>query len=147
MTTATVRFTALNTIPSEDVEKMVRDAIQEHCPDINLELLRVSHENHKPHPYIIGPQHIAHACDNHCGMLGLETMKAIPSATWMRRLERYSGTRLEDITFDVVAFIQLTDHMKQSDMVEFADKVLQPLEDVHLSGMCLVETKEKYRIT
>jgi len=33
-----------------------------------------------PHAFVIGTKHVAHASDNHMGMLGEETMKAIPCA-------------------------------------------------------------------
>jgi len=31
-----------------------------------------------PHPFVIGTKHVVHASDHHMGMLGEETMKAIP---------------------------------------------------------------------
>lgn len=36
--------------------------------------------NHKPHPYMIGSRHVAHAADHCGGMLGETTLKAIPCA-------------------------------------------------------------------
>ena len=57
--------------------------------------------NHKPHPFLVGPQHIKHASENHGGALNEETLKAVHCAV--------PGCYIpyEEHTSDTVLFLKL----------------------------------------
>jgi hypothetical protein len=93
--------------------------------------------NHKPHPFTIGTRHVVHASDNHSGMLGDETMKAIGCDV------SGCGMSYEDHTSDNVAFLQV---IRKATTIE-ANDVLKGLvdelgEDV-VDGFTLVESEFK----
>ena len=74
--------------------------------------------NHKPHPFTIGPRHVAHASDKHCGRLGEETLQAIPCAA------SGCGMGYEHHTHDMVAFVKLKRSAKKSEISAFLRTVV-----------------------
>ena len=68
--------------------------------------------NHKPHPFTIGPKHIAYAADHCGGMLGTDVCKKAPCA--------HKGCRLsyEQHTHDTVMFLSLKRNVSNSDAVD-----------------------------
>ena len=101
----------------------------------------VMNVNHRPHPFTIGPKHVAHAADNHGGMLGEATLKAIPCA-WPKCSEPF-----EDHVSDRVIALKLTRNCTNDE----ASSVLQPLgkqmEEDGIDGIVLIETPEKFRVS
>lgn len=97
----------------------------------------IDHVNHDPHPFMIGPRHITHASDNYGGILGEETMKAIPCA------HPKCGLSHEKHTSDFVMFLSLT---KDTDNNELSAG-LQPLGDMmeedEIDGICFMENAFK----
>ena len=57
-----------------DISKLT----QPKSKDFKLE--SITNVNFDPHPFMIGPKHVAYASDNHSGMLGEATLKAVPCA-------------------------------------------------------------------
>ena len=106
-----------------------------------LSLYDVNTVNHKPHPFTVGPKHVAHAAKYHGGILDKSIMLAIPCAA------RNCNLPYDEHTYDTVMFLQLT---RDCTSVE-AQAILQPLcdeiEEAGIDGFCFVETDEGYRIT
>jgi hypothetical protein len=67
-----------------------------------LKVRSVTHVNFKPHPFMIGPKHVAYAAKCHGGMLGEATMRAVPCA-W-----KHCHTEFEGHTSERVLFVELT---------------------------------------
>lgn len=62
---------------NEDRVKKYKPLVEEGGHLILHDIMEV---NHKPHPYTIGTKHIQYASENHGGMLGVETCKAVRCA-------------------------------------------------------------------
>lgn len=111
-------------------------------PDCEFAIVKdVENINYKPHPFVIGCKHVAHAADHYGGVLDETTLKAIPCA--------HPGCRLsyDEHTCDHVAFIQLKRNATQDEFQGWAQAILVPwLEKVGLDGIVLVETPEKFRV-
>lgn len=108
-----------------------------HVEDIN-------HINHNPHPFMIGPKHIAFASDNYNGMLGdacLNDKRCPPCAV------RGCNLSYSDHKSNKVAFLKLLKNIPSQE----AQDVLATVEDIckkeGIEGFVFVETKEKFRIT
>jgi hypothetical protein len=73
----------------------------------DFKLASVDHINHKPHPYTIGPRHVAHASDHHCGMLD---QHAIESAERLGVHCAHPKCRLpfDEHTSDLVCFVEVS---------------------------------------
>jgi hypothetical protein len=95
-------------------------------------LASVDHINHKPHPYTIGPRHVAHASDHHMGMLGTD---AIESGERRGIHCAHRGCRLSysEHTSDLVCFVSVAAHhanvgdvpMLRDYLKEIADKATE----------------------
>lgn len=121
----------------EEIEKQVSEILQKENLFIGKGIENV---NHKPHPFTIGPKHVAHAADHCGGMLGDETIKAIPCAA--------PGCRLsyEHHTSDKVLFLSLVGNTtKELAQIELK-KLVELMEANKIDGICMVETPEKFRI-
>lgn len=106
-----------------------------------LKVLSIGEINHRPHQYIVGPKHIAHAADHHGGMLGEETLKAVHCA--------YPGctASYEEHVSDKVAFLQLQRDGKDEEANTELKKIVDLMAADKVDGFVMVETDEKYRIT
>lgn len=104
-------------------------------------MLSVEHVNHDPHPYVIGPKHIAHASDKHCGMLGEETLKAIPCA------HPRCQVPYDQHTSDTVMFLQLKREATNNEVAAKLKELVTVVDEKSFDGVSFVDTKEKFRIT
>lgn len=104
-----------------------------------FKLNSVQDVNHHPHPYTIGPKHVAYASDHHSGMLGEETLKKVPCA--------YSGCHLDykDHKSEKVVFLSL---LRNADSEEVRDTLVNivTVGNGILAGVSFFETPEKFRI-
>jgi len=101
-------------------------------------LLDVQTANHRPHPFVVGAKHVVHASDHCGGMLGEETLQAIPCAM------RGCTESYENHVCDTVAFIQLTRTITSD---EFRAAVpYEAMEADGVDGFAFVETTEEFRI-
>lgn len=70
-----------------------------------------------PHPFVIGTKHVVHAYDNHGGMLGEATMKAIPCDGCHQPYDKHETALLVqcliDVKNDTKEAKELTAYMKQ----------------------------------
>jgi len=62
---------------NEEKKELISEALKEQTAFNLKDVLQI---NHKPHPFMIGAQHVAYASDHHGGMLGEETCRKIPCA-------------------------------------------------------------------
>ena len=124
---------------------MDKDKIKEEIEKVLVEqdvfkFMSVENVNYNPHPYMVGPRHIKHAADNHGGMLGEATMKAIPCA------HKGCNFSYEEHTSESVCFMQLLRNCSGNEASEVL-KDLQPILEEHkIDGFAFVETDQKYRI-
>lgn len=105
-----------------------------------FKVLSIDNTNFKPHPFMIGPNHISHA-SNYGGMLGNTTLEAIPCA--------YPGCQLpyKDHTSNRVSFIQLTQNLSNKKAKEVLLKAESFMKEHKIEGFAFVETPEKFRVT
>lgn len=90
---------------------------------------------------MIGPKHVHHASEHHHGMLGVETLRAVPCA--------HPGCRLsyDEHTCDSVAFLQLKKNLTNDEAKIILQGCEPIMKELHIDGFCLVETEEKFRIS
>jgi hypothetical protein len=102
----------------------------------------VTNVNHKPHPFTIGPRHVAHASDRCGGMLGEETLRAVPCVFPQCRTD-YDGH-----TSDKVAFVKLKRDCTNEEITSFlqSEEVTKLTEAEKIDGFAFVETEEKFRV-
>jgi len=99
----------------------------------------IHRENHKPHPYTVGPRHVKDAADNHGGMLGEATLQKIGCA--------HKGCTLayEDHKSDNILFLQLTRDASEVEANEELIKIKDKLLELEINGVAFVDTEEQYR--
>ena len=120
---------------NEEKEIKINELLQ----DTQLKCLKVDNVNHKPHPFMIGPRHVAHASDNHGGMLGEATLNAIPCAMNDCRLS------YKEHTSDNVAFLQLTRNSANDELNKTLQKLVEDLGEKFVDGFAFV--KNEFEIT
>jgi hypothetical protein len=103
-----------------------------------VRLLRVESVNFKPHPFMIGTRHVAHAADKCCGMLGEETMRAIPCA------QRGCRSSFEEHVHDTVAFLELTRDASQDETRAVLLPLCKEIEDDDIDGVAFVKSGFKF---
>jgi len=106
-----------------------------------FKVLSIDRINHNPHRFMIGPKHVSHASDKHGGMLGEETLKAVPCS--------HPGCRFsyEEHVSDNIAFLQLKRHGKKDEAEKEIKKLVDTMKENKIDGIVMVETDEEYRIT
>lgn len=105
-----------------------------------FKVLKVDHVNHRPHPFMIGPKHVAHAADHHMGRLGEETCKLIPCA-WKGCTSSY-----EEHTSDNVCFLQLRRNATQDEANKIMVSLREHIGDQLVDGFAFVETEENFTV-
>lgn len=94
--------------------------------------------NHEPHPYTVGPKHVADAADNHGGMMGEATLQKIRCAHPKCTLP------YEEHTADEVLFLQLTRDATEIEANEELLKIKDKLLELKVDGVAFVDTDEKF---
>ena len=91
--------------------------------------------NYNPHPFTIGPRHVAHAADHHGGMLGEATMEAIPCAA--------NGCRmaLSDHTFDKVMALKFIRNATKEDAQASLEPILDEMIIDSIDGFVFIESE------
>lgn len=93
--------------------------------------------NHKPHPIMIGPKHVAYASKNYGGMLDERTLKVIPCSY------RGCDLSLEEHTYDTVIPVIITEEGKGDEHTEAIQdllrKAIDKVEDGVFDGFIFVE--------
>ena len=97
--------------------------------------------NYDPHPFIIGPNHVAHAADNHGVMLGEATLKAIPCSV--------KGCNLSytEHKSDNVCFLQLQRDATNDECNIILKDLVDEVGEDFIDGFAFVETEKKYRVS
>lgn len=106
-------------------------------------LMSIQNVNHVPHPYMVGPRHVAYASDKNGGMLTEEVAEKVPCAT--------PGCNLpySEHTSDKVVFLKLKRNVDQIQVKTILENLIKELDFKKngIDGFSFVETDEKYRIT
>jgi len=99
----------------------------------------IHRENHKPHPYTVGPRHVKDAADNHGGMMGEETLQKIGCA------HPKCSLAYDEHTADEVLFLQLTRDATEVEANDELIKIKPSLLILKIDGIAFVDTEEGYR--
>lgn len=122
----------------EELKKKYEEKYFENNPLMRLH--EIADINHKPHPFMIGPNHVAHAADHHSGKLREETLKAIPCA------HKDCGLSYEDHTYDRVLVLQLKKTIKDTEARDFLTTLIDDFKADKIDGFMFIETEEQFRI-
>jgi len=101
----------------------------------------ITNVNHEPHPFTIGPKHIAYAANHHSGMLGEDTCRKIPCA--------HKGCHLpyDQHTSDTVMFLSLKrDLQKEEAQAQLETLIDAGMDRDGIDGVVFVDTNLKFRI-
>lgn len=114
--------------------------LQEILKDKGILIAKGIHrENHKPHPYTVGPKHVKDAADNHGGMMGEETLQKIGCA------HPKCSLPYDEHTADEVLFLQLTRDATETEANDELIKIKPSLLILKIDGVAFVDTEEGYR--
>ena len=91
--------------------------------------------NYNPHPFTIGPRHVAHAADHHGGMLGEATMEAIPCAA------NGCHMALSDHTFDKVMALKFIRNATKEDAQASLEPILNEMIIDSIDGFVFIESE------
>jgi len=105
-----------------------------------LEAVRVEHCNHKPHPFMIGPAHVADAADHHGGMLGETTMNTIGCVWQDDRYDRRCGRLLREHTSDHVLFVKVTRDCANKEVARALFAIKEQMLADKLDGVAFFQT-------
>jgi len=120
---------------SEELEAKYRPLVTD-----PLKLVKIDHINFKPHPFTVGPKHIAYAAEYCCGGLGLEVLEKIPCA-YPRCMLPY-----DKHTSDHALFVSLVRNAKDAEVLEVLKSLTVSLGADKIDGLVFVATPEKFRI-
>ena len=104
-------------------------------------VMSVDNINHRPHPYMIGPKHIAYANDHHFGILDEDTCKHVRCAHPKCELS------YDEHTSDRVCFLQLKRNATEEEGRAILKSVSDTLGNTIVDGFAFLETPEKYRLS
>lgn len=92
--------------------------------------------NHRPHPFMVGPRHIAHAADHHGGMLGEATLEVVPCA------HRGCQTAYRDHTSDKVMALKLTADTTNTQANVALKQIVDQLDPIDaIDGFIFIKTE------
>lgn len=130
----------------EELTKKYQQYAQEGQPLFSkFTVLKVDYCNFKPHPYVIGVRHVVHASDHHSGMLGEETLRAIPCEY---RSADGTGCHVphDQHTHDTVLFLQLCRNLGNKEAADALFAIKDEMVADKIDGFAFVESDEKFRI-
>jgi len=122
---------------NEEKAEKIKEALKDQ--DV-FKMMSVNDVNHKPHPYMIGPRHIAYASDHYSGRLGKETLKAVPCA------QPHCQLSYDEHTSDNVGFLQLLRNATNEEAQDVLKALVESIGNI-VDGFSFVETPEKYRMS
>lgn len=108
-----------------------------------FEFKSISHVNHKPHPFMLGPAHVKFASDKYGGMIGDSCIndKNFPLCSNLGCTLSY-----KEHTSDKVLFLSLTRDLLNKEAQEVFMGIKPILEEEKIDGVAFVETDQKFRI-
>lgn len=100
--------------------------------------------NHKPHPFVIGPKHVAFCADNYGGMLG-------DACTNDERFPACSAPgcylTMREHTSNKVMAVMLTKNLSQEEAQQSLKRYVDAgMEDDGIEGFVFIESPEEFRI-
>lgn len=104
-----------------------------------IKVLEIRDCNHKPHPFLIGPEHMAYASDHCGGVIGQDAIEHHPCALCEQPAFSHS--------YDVVMFLQLTRNSTNGECFKILQSISQEMQEDRIDGIVFVETEEKYRVS
>jgi hypothetical protein len=113
---------------TEKYKKLVKDPFK---------LRMVAHCNFKPHPFVVGLRHVAHAADKCGGWLGEATLAAVPCA------HPGCGKMHAAHTSDLVAFVEIDRDCTNKEAAAALFALKGDLEAVDAVGFAFIEGLHK----
>jgi hypothetical protein len=108
------------------------------------EIIDIGPVNIRPHPFVVGPNHVTYAVDNNSGRLDESVMNKIPCAECNRPYSEHQ--------FDTVAVVKLKRDCKAKELQDFLGALPRTTDgkavvaDIVIDGFVFAETEEKFRI-
>ncbi len=104
--------------------------------------------NHDPHPYTIGPKHVAYAADNWGGSLGANAIREGEQINAIKCAHPNCNIPYSQHKYDTVMAIQLMRHGTNKEGDTFLKDLVKKFDKTDkIDGFVMVETKEEYRLT
>jgi len=123
--------------------KGVEEKYKEMFKDNDLFTMKeIMNVNHKPHPYMITPKHIALPG----GMLDPDVIKAGEKAGKCKCGQKGCDVPYEQHTADKVMFLELKRNGTEAEANAILKEIAPHLTDDLIDGFAMVETKDKFRI-
>lgn len=104
----------------------------------------ITNVNHKPHPFMLGLNHITFASDNYEGMIG---DACISDKNFPECSDFNCNLTYKEHTSDKVLFLKLTKNITNKTASNILKSLTPILEKEIIDGIVFVETAEKFRIT
>jgi len=126
----------------------IKDKYTELFKDSDLFHMKdIMHVNYKPHPYTIGPKHIAYASDRYGGMLGDDAIINGEKEGKCKCAVPECNIPYTEHKADLVIFLQLKRNGTQDEADAYLKKIAKELPNDGIDGFAMIETEEKFRIT
>lgn len=123
---------------TEQLEQEIESKLQE-----KFIVKSITNINHKPHPFMLGSNHIGFASNNYGGILGDACVndKRFPTCS-------NPGCNLtyKEHTSDKVLFLQLTQNINKDEASEILKSLVDILKQEKIDGIIFADTPEKYRM-
>lgn len=94
--------------------------------------------NFDPHPFMIGPKHVAMAADHYGGVLGPEVLERVPCAD--RSFGQTCRLSPAEHKSDKVGFIKLTRDCTKAELQAWLVSIKPWLESEKIDGVAFIET-------
>lgn len=104
-----------------------------------LKVAGIHEVNHKPHPYTVGPKHVAYAAKHNGGVLSEEICEEIPCA------EPKCNLSYTEHTSDKTLFLQLKRDTLESEVQNELLKIKDLMVSNDIEALAFVDTEEKYK--
>lgn len=105
-----------------------------------FEVIKVEHCNYDPHPFMIGPRHVAHAAEHHSGMLGEATLKAIPCVWKDDKYGPSCGLSYEHHSSDRALFVKVIRNCANKDAADALFAIKEMMVADRIDGVAFVES-------
>lgn len=103
--------------------------------------------NHRPHPYMIGPEHITWSHDgNFGGMISEECIRNGEEKGKVRCYHPKCQLLYDDHIFDAVCFLQLLRNGTDDEAAIIMKDIVNKLGKDFIDGFSFIESEEKWRI-
>ena len=105
---------------------------------------KVDNVNYRPHSFMIGSKHVAHAANYHSGRLGEATMNAIGCAWQDKKYGPTCGMSYGEHTSDRVMFLSLIRDCSQQEVRNILKPLTAQIEGDKIDGVAFVKNSYNF---